>query len=387
MKRLLTFFLAAAIACSLFGCAQQGQTETKPNNTNILVNQACQLAQTLAMSTEPGYLQALEFTGEIIDMAATFGQAIGKEPEEAKIVTVEDADFLSKVLEVCGTANGSVEVGCCGMLSFSSQFYMETAPEKPTAIYLRYSEQCNMLVYFTSERTHIVDATIYPLFAETAAIVLEDYFADASVLTKEAIAQACEAAKSISVAGKYSDSKINELHYFKQATTAFVDTEAIELKDIEACTQDPDVIRLVQQFAEVLSKQASKITLFRFPYAANQQAIEALGQTQYADELEEVTFQRCFLSWINHYTNPYGEVCATANAVIASLASNRPLGYVANKNAAPTLVVLELSADVTMLMSIYPGENNIYAYSFVCIPTSYGEACNLVRKSGAQQFK
>lgn len=386
MKRLLTFFLAAVIACSLFGCAKQGQTEKTPDSTNILVNQACQLAQTLAMSTEPAYLQALEFTGEIIDLAATFGQAIGKDPEEAKIVAVEDPDFLSTVLEVCGTANGSAQVGCCGMLTFSNQFYMETALEKSTAIYLRYSEQCHMLVYFTSERTQIVNATIYPLFAETAAIVLEDYFADASVLTKEGIVQACEAARSISVTGKYSDSKINELHYFKQATTAFVDTQAIERKAIEAYTQDPKVILLVQKFAEVLSKQATDISLFRFPYATNQQAMEALGQTQYADEVEEVTFRRCFLSWINRYTKPYGEECVTANAILASLAGNRPLGYVANKNAVPALVVLELSADVTLLMCIYPGENNIYDYSFVCIPASFGETCNLVRKSGAQQF-
>ena len=390
MKRLLTFLLVACMLCSLLGCKQQAPTEPqKLDNTalGILVNQACLQAQTLAMSTDSSYMQAFEFDEAIINLAATFGAAIGKTPAEAKITEIQNDEFLAHILEMCSQVYGVEHVACAGALTFSTQFYMETAPSQPTAIYLRYNEQCHMVVYFTTARTHIVNATIYPLFSETADAVVKEYFASCTGMTSAEIQQVCSDAAATSVDAKYTGSTISQLHFFKQSISAFSDIGLIDPLRIEDSSSDRKTAAMAKKFAAVLSNEASDVAVFYFPADVEHRISSLLNKNQYGTQLEALTKQRMYLSWTNRLIEQFGTECVEANSILAALANNRPLGSVPSEKSTPVLIVLELSNDVTMLMSIYPGEHHIYSYSFVCVPVAFWKACNFVRQAGAKPME
>lgn len=390
MKRLLTIFLVLALMSSLFGCAKQQQPDDSPKristSTAVFVDQACRLAQVVAVSTDPGYLRALEAPAEVIAAADSFFEAITKEPEQVKLLTTKNGDLAKEITELCSRYNGADAVACCSILNVNTQIYLQSPPSKTAAVYLRYSDKCHMVAIFTPLGTHTVSVTVYPMFYETAEALLKSHFADAQDLTEDEILQSRKKAESVPITAEYTDSTVSKLYYFKLASRALTETQPIDPARIREYTEDPEVIHLVEQFAQVVINEPSDIAVFHFPSRVAQQARDILKQTQYAEVLTDATNRRVYLSWLNEISLRHGTQYLVANALLAALANSRPIGTVANNTVEPALAVLRFSDEITLIMSIYPGEHNLYDYSYICVPVSYEEACGLLRSEGAKQF-
>lgn len=388
MKRLLTIFLALAIMCSLFGCAKQQVDGPKriSTATAVMIDQACSLAQKVAMSAEPGYLQALEAPAEVISAADIFAEAVTKEPEQIKVLTTDRADFALEVNQLCNQANGMTGVACCGMLNVSTLLHMDNPPANTTAVYLRYSDKCHMVAIFTTKGTHTVSACVYPLFYETAEALLDAHFTDVQSMTQEEMTQVKEKAKGVSVTAQYTNNTVNKLYYFKLASRALTETDPIDPAKIREVISDEAVAKLAEQFAQAMVLQPTDIAVFRFPGEVEDQAQQILNQALYAEELRELTNCKVYLSWLRQISMQYGNECFLANALLPSLGNHRPIGTVANKTIQPMLAVLQLNDHFTLVMSIYPNAHNLYDYSYICLPVSYAEALSFLRDQGAKQF-
>ena len=128
-------------------------------------------------------------------------------------------------------------------------------------------------------------------------------------------------------------------------------------------------------------------SVYTFPQVLNDQVEQILENVTDPDALRQYTRQTIYLTYPNYHSNTFGTANTAANSILAKLLKTNSLGPTAKANEQPVLVLVELADGFTLLVSVFPGENHLYAYSFVCVPQAYDIVVARIEASGGNMIE
>lgn len=381
MRKVTAFFLALFMVCGLFGCNKNGSASTPADySTNdLLVAQAVGMARKVGMRTEEAYMKAMSAVDSVISLAQVFAKAATESPVEAKLAVTDETDLPAQILALCGEAGGHEQLACVGSLVYSTQVSLPKAPEQTTAVYLRYSDTCHFVTVFSPLKNGLVSVWTCPVFSGS---VLEKYFADAESLDTSNIQHAVQVAGNVDVAAK-STGKLPDADYYHQlAVDVLGKVKPVSPAVIAEYNQLQSIVTRVSRITVLLSRGVRYTQTYTFPESIGAQIDEALRASSYSDQLRDLTQHQMYVAWLNDLSNSQGKDWYTIRAVLQSVLDTPRLGATATAEEAPHFVAIDLSAQATVLLAIYPSEYNTYLYHYVCLPISSQDAEQLLLDLG-----
>lgn len=393
MKRIFACFFAFIILCSLFGCTQPQPTEpdddqqTSYTLTDILVAQAAAMSQKIGLCTQPGYMQAIAANDEVASLAGVFTVAAEAEPSECRILTTDDPRFAQSITIISGQLLSYTHLACSNILSYDTLLHLPKTLSETTVVYLRYSDDCHFAVVFVPGENKIVSATVYPLFRETAEALLNEHFSDAQTLNAAQSQNARKAGAQASVCATPSGVQANAAYYTDLAKSVFANATEATAEEIAAYTNDEAIIARVKQMSRALTLKPFAVSIYRFPNSVRQQSNDILMDVANSDQLQQLTQRRIYLSYPTLCSSTFGTDQLLANSILSIVTKTQGMGITALEEEDPVIAVLGLADEVSVILSIYPGENNIYSYRYACIPCSYEDAVETLEDGEAKRLQ
>ena len=62
-------------------------------------------------------------------------------------------------------------------------------------------------------------------------------------------------------------------------------------------------------------------------------------------------------------------------------------GISGRKEEAPVISILGFTDELSVIVCISPGENNLYSYSYACLPCSYEDAVEILEDGEAERLQ
>lgn len=387
MRKFIAMFLAFVLLLGLVGCAKESQEPPKSASftlTDLLVFQADTLSRQMAMSAEESYMTALSSPPQVVSAAEVFTTAIEGTVDSGKLLSGAPADFETKILEICGQVTGSMELAACGMLTRSTVMHFPIPLEKSTAVYLRYSDACHFVVLFKPMNNGLVSLWAYPLFADAAEKVVEQFFAEATDLSSKAIRQSCEVAAKANFDAYSPSKKVDASYYTSLAKTIFGMVRPLTKEDLVPYVNDVNLIAKAIDASAALASGFRDMTVYQCPMTTKGQSNYILSQTSYRQQLMDATQQLIYLAVPNQMVNTFGMEWTSLSALLAKTLHTNPLQITAQKDEAPVLILMQYNDSYSVVLSIYANAHNAYMYSFAVLPVSYTEAQAVLAKAGAR---
>lgn len=383
MRKFTAVLLVLVIVFSLFGCQKSSDDSSEKSSCTVpemLVAQAVTMAQQLGLSAKPAYLGALDTAADAISQAGVFQQVASSKPTGAKSFSVDQQDFPRKITELCGKFATASQVAASGMLTFRAQISLPKTLEATTAVILQYGSRCAVIVVFEPLKDKLVSAWTYPLFPKVAERVLAVYGEDAEDWGASQVTECCQAAADIDFSAKYTGKTMDADDYAALATSVFANVKTLNSKQVSQYTTVGSIVEQVVTVSKLLSNGITETQVYNFPAAQDQ--IDKILAT--ADpQLSQLTAQRVYLAMPNKIANAHGAQWMAASSILNALLQQTRLGATAAENEAPVLVLLGLSDQYSIVMSIYPSQHNTYLYSFSCLPLSFSDAQARMKAMGA----
>lgn len=373
MRKIITIFLLLAMVCSLFGCGNRNSSNTQSTNYTIkdlLFYQATGLAQQVGTAAGSNYMKLLGAPEEVTKLAPTFAAAASMDHlSNGLLLRIDGADLPGLIRNISAQTGNSRKLSCCSMLTYQTQFLCPVPLQQTVAVYLRYGEQCHMVVLFVPQENQLVQATVYPLFAEAAQGLLAKFSANSAKYSSEMIAQCCRRTSAASCIAAPTGNEISAEFYGALAGAVLANVEPASSKEIAPFTSNAEVVTQVSLFTQRMAAGAADTEVFYFP-------------SDLVQSKDEMTRQQLYLSWANQFSGTFGTTCSASNAVLMQILDAQSMGITAQAEEAPVLVAADLGSD-TVLISIYPSAFGTYLYRVACLPCPYSQAKELLTNAGA----
>lgn len=393
MQKPISLFLALALLCSLCACAApsptepESQQETPYTVTDILISQAITMAQQISLCAQPSYMRAIAANDEVASLAGVFTVAAEAEPSQCCILTTDDPRFSQNITIISGQLLSHTHLACSSILSYGTLLYLPKTLSETTVIYLRYSDDCHLAVVFVPGENKIVSATVYPLFREAAEALLNEHFADAKVLNATQIQNARKAGVQASVCATPTGVKTNAAYYTDLAKSVFTNVTEAPAEDIAAYIDDETIIARVKQMSRALTLEPFATAVYRFPNSVRQQINDILMDVANNDQLQQLTQHRIYLSYPTRYSATFGTDQVLANSVIHLVTETQTMGITALEEEAPVIAILGFTDELSVIVCISPGENNLYSYSYACLPCSFEDVTDMMEDGEAERLQ
>lgn len=393
MKRIVACFLVSIMLCSLFGCTSPQPTASGDDQrvsytlTDILVTQAAAMSQKIGLCAQPSYLRAIAANDEVASLADVFTVAAEAEPSQCRILTTDDPRFAQNITLISGQLLSYTHLACSSVLSYSTLLYFPKTLSETTVVYLRYSDDCHLAVIFVPGETKTVSATVYPLFREAAEALLNEHFAGAKTLNETQIQKARKAGVQASVCATPTGAQTNAAYYTDLAKSVFANATEASKEDIAAYIDDEATIARVKQMSRALTLEPFAAAVYHFPSSARQQINDILIDVANSDQLQQLTRHRICLSYPSRYSATFGTDQLLANSVIQLVTETQAMGITAREAEAPVIAILGFTGELSVIVCIAPGENNLYSYSYACLPCSYEDAVEILEDGEAEPLQ
>lgn len=389
MRRFTAILLVLVLAIGLFGCSdsKEENKKTKYTVSDLLIYKAEEIARQIGMRSEEAYLSAMEFPAQVISVAGTFGQAATDEPAHAMVQTGVVNTLPQEITSICSQFAGSQKLAACGALAVSDHIFMARELEKSTAVYLRYSESCHFIVVFTPLGDNLASVWAYPLYAEVAEQVLRTYFTDPTKLDAKQIRAASRAGSNGLFLAQCTDQKTNSDYYANLTSFVLKKTKPLNKAEISKYTTDESIIKNALTISQLMSKGIQAIHIYRFPDRLESQVSDLLTASSYSQELEAYTRQQVYLTFPQQLCNKYGTDWIAVNSVLSAAVNTANMSAIASVEEQPVLVVVPLGGNLCLLMSIYPGQHQIYEYRYAVLPATFPTINNILLNMGATKMK
>lgn len=388
MRKLTAIILVFVLLFGLVGCKRK-QSETTPQKSqyslaDILFYHADNMARQIGMSADPAYLKQLDYSEKLVAMASVFSSALKVKPEVGNLIAITDPAFEDKMLELCGKAGGAEKLACTSALTYTTHFYSEKPIKQTVAAYVRYDAKCHFVVVFRQLSNHMVSATAYPLFAESARAVLSKFFTNAVNYNKEEVASSCETGAAQSYAASLTGKTVDANYYIGLAETVFADYPRPEERTFTPYTTDSRLISQAMLLSKTLASGIRSARVYQFPESVQTQIRDALSNAKYGEDLQHFAAQQTYLSWSNTFAGTYGDLWLQTSSLVQVAVKTNDLGAAAQAGETPVLVLLELKGEYCVMLSICPTENNTYVYSYTCLPCEFADAQSMLDGEGAK---
>ncbi len=384
MKRFFAFILSLILLMTICGCNQtpSGSNDDNIPTEDILLYQAVHMARQAGIASQKNYLKGMDLPTEAISAGELFTESASTDPVQAKILTGQASDLLQKAYDILAYVCGAAQLAFSGSMNIFELFQLPQAMEGTTAIFLRYSDRCHYLVIFTPFESDRVFATLVPFPYAAAEQLLLQYFTDASDMNSQQIQASVKAGAKASVKARNTGKATTADYYIQLVTDALTKQPAVSSQQVAEYIDNEEIIQLTVNMSQAMQAGHHSASVYTFPQVLDDQVDQILENVSQSDALRQHTRQTVYLVYPNHYSNTFGTANITANSILAMLIKTNSLGATAKANEQPVLVLMELSDGFTLLVSVFPGENHLYAYSFVCVPQAYDIVVARIEASG-----
>ena len=389
MRKITAFFLVLVLVFGLFGCSSSKNQNKKPDYSvsDLLLFKAGEIAKQIGMRAEEGYMTALEMPADVASVVGVFEEAVTANPVNAKVQTGVTKTLSQDITQMCSHFAGVTKLAGCGALVFSDQIFMAAKLESPTAVYLRYSEECHFIVVFTPLGDNLASVWGYPLFAEVAEKVLKTYFSNSQELDAKQIQAAWKAGSKGIFLAQCTDQKTSADYYSQLVASLFRQVKPLTAQQVRAYTTDQKIVSHVTTLSQHMSNSVQSLQVYRFPSRMETQVDALLEHSGYGQELRAHTRQQLYLSFPQQLCARYGEDWIVANSILSTAVKTGQLSAISSAKEEPVLVLVNLKGGTCLLVSVYPGPHQTYLYRYAAIPVPYPEANNMLSGMGATKMK
>lgn len=384
MRKLTALILVVVMVFGLCGCKNNDQDSSKKSCTvpEMLIAQAVNMAQQVSLRADGDYLNAISASAQVISMATPFRKAAGTEASAARSFTVNAKNLQAKVQQFSNEVGGSTQLACSSMLSVSTVISLPKTLQEATAVYLRYSS-CHFIVSFEPLKDNLVAVWAYPLLPNVGRKVIATFGTDAEEWGASQIQECCKAAADVNFSAKHTERTADASHYTSLSKVAFAHVEKLSAKQISTFTKQAAVIQQTVAASEALAAGIRSAQVYAHSKQTQEQVASTLAQA-IDPKLEAYTTQQIYLSVPTQMATTFGENWVATNSILATMLKTGNLGMTAKAGEAPVLMLLELTGEFTIVMSIYPTAYNTYVYSFACLPLTYSDAQEMIESMGAE---
>ena len=389
MRKFTAIFLVLVLVFGMFGCSNGKNQNKKPDFSvsDLLLFKAGEIVRQIGMRAEKDYLTALDLPTDVASVVGVFEQAVTADPVNAKVQTGVLKSLPQDITQMCSHFAGANKLAGCSALVFSDQIFMAAKLEAPTAVYLRYSDECHFIVVFTPLGDNLASVWGYPLYAEVAEKVLKTYFSGAQELDAKQIQTACKAGSKGIFQAQCTDQKTNVGYYTQLVTTIFKQAKPLSPQQIRAYTTDQKIVAQVTTLSQHMSNGVQALQVYHFPSRMEAQVDKILEHSSYSQELRAYTRQQLYLSFPQQLCARYGEDWAVVSSILSSAVKTDHMSATASAKEEPVLVLVNLRGGTCLLVSVYPGPHQTYLYRYAAIPVPYPEAINMLSGMGATKMK
>lgn len=397
MRRILALILLLTLLCSLFGCRKPNSLTTEPSsNSNegnsvyhaaeLLGYQAHLLSRQLGLSVSDAYLKNAGASADLINTAKAFTASATGQPNLVKFINKTDRQFLTSVQLVTETVNGADLASLSKLLAFETRFYSPVPVENCITVYLRYSEQCHILVHFTPSDSNFVTAQVYPLYRDSASLIVNKYFSKAKTYDGDDFQELIAKVEQVDVTADLTGQTVNAEYYAQLAKNTFSGVKALTQAQLASYAVNSALVANLGAYSKALASGIGAVKVYD---ASEVIRLEANKRFPLDDSaaLENWALAKAAAALPNSYCAAFDQLTCTTNDILADVLNISVPGAVAQAGEKAALVVMEISNNFSVIVCIYPNANNIYEISFACIPASFSKTQDMVLQSGATFMK
>lgn len=386
MRKIISILLVFVLAFGLFGCKKEkAESKQEPcSMQDFMIYRAVDMAQNIGMSAEKNYAQQWLQDENAVNVAANFTEAATDLPQYCKVIGTSNPNITSEVLLLCQQVGAYGMVVGCRNLAYSDEFHFQRILKQTALVFLRYTNGNSFLAIFTPMEDNMIRAYILPLHKSVASQVENRFLKWADPINRADIDKAMDEARKTDLVPAKSGFQVSARYYTEMAKSAFKNIQPLEADDLGYYKVSKEIRTMVTSFSAKLSADFGQTAVYRFPSDAQSQVDTLLAQSSFAEQLTAHTRQREYLDYILNFSGNYGEDFRSANELLCALQSTGSMGIVAQKDETPVIVVLEIDSKWSLLVAIYPTENNIYAYSFAVVPCAFSQVQSDLNTLGCQ---
>lgn len=397
MRKIFAIILLAALLCGLFGCRKPNSSTNEPSsNTNggnsvyheaeLLGYQAHLLSRQLGLSISDSYLKNAGASADLINAAKAFTAAATGQPNLVKFINKADRQFLTSVQSVTETVNGADLASLSKLLAFETRFYSPVSVENCITVYLRYSEQCHILVHFISSEGNFVTAQIYPLYRDSASLIVNKYFSKAKTYDGDDFQKLIAKVEQVDVTAALTGETVNAEYYAQLTKTAFSGVKALTQAQLASYAVNSALVANLGAYSKALASGIGAIKVFDASEVIRLEANKRFPVNDSATP-ENWALARAAAALPSSYCDSFEQLTRDTNDILADVLNISVPGAVAQADEKAALVVMEIANNLSVIVCVYPNANNIYEISFACIPASFSKAQDMVLQSGATFMK
>lgn len=387
MRKFTAILLVLVLICGLFGCAGNSRDQNDYSISDLLLFKAEEIVRRMGMRAEQEYMATMDFPAEVVSASEVFEQAATAKPVNAKLQTNVVKTLPRDITQMCAHFAGTTKLASCGALASNDQIFLAAKLENTTAVYLRYSEECHFIVVFSPLGDNLASVWSYPLYAEVAEKVLKTYFSSATELDAKQVQAACKAGSKAIFQAQCTDQKADASYYGQLATTVLKQAKPLTPQAIAEYTTEQKMVSQVTNLSQFMVSGIQSVNVYSFPASLERQVSEILQDSSYSQELRAYTRQQVYLTYPQQLCNRYSVDWVAASTILSSAMDTGKMSATATASEQPVLVLMSLRGGVCLLMSIYPGQHQIYLYQYALLPVHYAEANNLLANAGATILK
>lgn len=392
MRKTIALILLFALVCGLVGCGNSkdptkensGSDSPNPgyNVAELLGYQAHMLSQQLGLAVCSDYAENSNLSAEALSSVKHFTVPATAQPEVIKLLGKTTDDFMVEIKQVLNKSGNAQLMSLSKELEFEQHFYSPAELNYNMTVYLRYSKQCHILVHFVPVGNNIVSAQVLPLPWNSAHLIVSKYFPSAKSYEVDGMKAMFSKVEQVDITATETGTKVSADYYARLARSAFENTKALNNKDIADFTSDTKLAANLTAYSKAISNGFVSAKVYDVTELVDTLADELVGADT-AEGVEHWSQMKAATNLPDSYTNLFGDLVVTTNAILADLLETDAMGAVANEGEKTVLVLLQVTNELTLLVCIYPNENNVYEYGFACIPASMNKAQDMVANTGA----
>lgn len=382
MRKLVALVLIFVLLCGLFGCGESKENENRVYHVaELLGYQAHLLSQQLGVSATTGYLENVGMSEDLRSKAEVFAVAATAQPLKAVFLNQTGTHFINEISILAEKASSTRQLSL--VLAFDTQFYSPVPLVDCMSVYLNYSEHCNIIVHFIPLNEHIISAQVYPLPWDSVSTIANKYFKSGKTYDSDDLQKLFAKVDHVEVTAAVTGQQISAEYYTQLATAAFSRVHPLTQKEIAAVTSDRMLAANLAAYSKAIFGGASSAAVFDVSRQVDLQAEKLMGNSAATDTMKIRCRANAAASLPNSYCATLDQTVYRTNAIMADLLNVNAPTAVATEDEKPVLVLMQINKAITLMVCVFPNENNIYSLSFACIPASFEKTQEMVIQSGA----
>lgn len=388
MRKTLALVLIFVLLCGLFGCGESKENENRVYHVaELLGYQAHLLAQQLGSSVTTSYLENAGISGDLLSKAEIFSVAATNQPVTAHFLNQTGQRFITEISALAEKTSNAKLLTVTDSLAFDTQFYTPVPLEECMSVYLKYSEQCHIIVHFIPLNEHVISAQVYPLPWDAVSVIANKFFSKPKTYDSDDLQKLFERVDHVDISATVTGKQISAEYYSQLAQAAFAPVHPLTQKDIAAITKNTMLAANLAAYSKAISGGATSVAVYEVSQQVENQAQKLLGNGAVTEELKNWCRANAAAALPNSYCATIDPMVYKTNAILADALDVGAPGAIAAEDEKPVLVIMQINKEISLIVCVFPNAYNIYEISFACIPASFASTQDMVVQSGAVPMK